>query len=236
MSSTTRRRIIAIGDIHGCVNALDSILEAIQPCADDLLISLGDFVDQGCETRLVIDCLRDLRDRCELVCLTGNHEEMLLAARSSEPALRHWEVCGGVQTLNSYRFGGTLDDIPEDHWEFVRSCRDFFETDNHIFVHANFDPRLPMPAQEDYTLRWELLEPDVARCHGSGKTVIVGHTEQADGEVLDLGCVKCIDTACWRYGWLTALEVNTNQIWQASRFGQLRESGESPVGPTGPRR
>ena len=92
---------------------------------------------------------------------------MLLAARSSDAALRHWEVCGGVNTLNSYRFGGTLDDLPQAHWELVRGCRAFFETDDHLFVHANFDAELPLAEQEDYTLRWELLDPDSARCHSS---------------------------------------------------------------------
>jgi serine/threonine protein phosphatase 1 len=208
------------------------MLDSIVPGAGDLVIVLGDFVDQGQETRLVIDCLIALQDRCELVCLAGNHEEMLLAARSNEAALRYWEMCGGVQTLNSYRFGGTLDDIPEEHWGFVASCRDWFETANHIFVHANFDPNLPLRDQETHTLRWGLLDPDTVRTHESGKTVVVGHTEQTEGEILDLGFVKCIDTACWRFGWLTALDVASNHVWQASRFGQLREFDEPPVGPS----
>lgn len=197
---------------------------------------LGDFIDQGFETRSVIETLMACQERCELVYLMGNHEEMLLAARSNEAALRYWEVCGGARTLSSYRFGGSLDDVPKDHWEFVEGGRDSYETANHIFVHANFDPDVSLAAQEPHALRWELLDPDFVRCHHSGKTVIVGHTEQKDGELLDLGCVKCIDTACWRYGWLTALEVNTGDVWQTSRFGQLREPNEQPIGPTGQRR
>lgn len=232
----TPQRIIAIGDIHGCVHALDALLEAIAPGEGDLLVVLGDFVDQGYETRYVIDTLIGLQNTCSLVCLKGNHEEMLLAARTSEAALRYWEMCGGVQTLNSYRFGSTLDEIPQDHWEFVAGCRDFYETANHIFVHANFDPTASLTEQKAHTLRWELLDPMVAQCHCSGKTVVVGHTEQKDGEILDLGCIKCIDTVCWRYGWLTALEVNSNRLWQASRFGMLRESNEPPVGPIGDHR
>jgi len=227
-------RVIALGDIHGCVNALDGVLQAIAPTARDLLVVLGDFIDNGHESRLVIERLRALRQECELVCLAGNHEEMLLAAASNDEARQYWEVCGGVQTLTSYRFGAKIQDIPPEHWAFLRACRDFFETDTHIFVHANFDPDLPLAEQETHTLRWQLLEPTDVRCHFSGKTVIVGHTEQKDGEILDLGCVKCIDTACWRYGWLTALEVRSGHIWQCSRFGQSREFDEPPIGPTAP--
>ena len=226
----TPRRTIAIGDIHGCVHALDALLEAIAPTDDDLIVVLGDFIDNGHETRLVIESLLALRERCRLVCLMGNHEEMLLAARSSESALRYWEMCGGVQTLNSYRFGCVLDEIPDEHWRFVGECLDFFETADHLFVHANFDPEAPVADQQSRTLRWELLDPDATRGHCSGKTVVVGHTEQKSGEILDLGFVKCIDTACCRHGWLTALDVASNRVWQASRFGQLRERDEAPVG------
>jgi len=39
--------------------------------------------------------------------------------------------------------------------------------------------------------------------------------------------VKCIDTYCYGYRWLTALDVQSDQVWQAGRWGALREPGES---------
>jgi serine/threonine protein phosphatase 1 len=51
---------------------------------------------------------------------------------------------------------------------------------------------------------------------------IVGHTVQMSGEILDLGFLVCIDTNCARGGWLTAMETNTGQIWQADRAGKRR--------------
>ncbi|MCH7990406.1 MAG: metallophosphoesterase, partial [Planctomycetes bacterium] len=38
-------RTIAIGDIHGCSDALRSILQAIDPKPEDTIICLGDYVD-----------------------------------------------------------------------------------------------------------------------------------------------------------------------------------------------
>jgi serine/threonine protein phosphatase 1 len=58
--------------------------------------------------------------------------------------------------------------------------------------------------------------------HDSGKTVIAGHTSQKDGEILDLGHIKVIDTYCCGGGWLTALEVQTEEVWQADREGNMR--------------
>jgi serine/threonine protein phosphatase 1 len=58
--------------------------------------------------------------------------------------------------------------------------------------------------------------------HCSGKTAVVGHTPQVTGEILDLGYLVCIDTYCVGGGWLTALDVDSGQVWQANRAGELR--------------
>jgi serine/threonine protein phosphatase 1 len=220
-------RLIAIGDVHGCVHALDAILNAIAPHPSDQLVFLGDLVDQGRDTRDVLDRLLDLRKLCQVVFVRGNHEEMMLAARDSEAALRYWENCGGIATLTSYFFGARIKNIPAEHWQLLESCRDYHETDQFIFTHANYLPDVPMNLQPDYQLRWALFEPALMRPHFSGKPVFVGHTEQNNSEILDLGFAACIDTACWRHGWLTALEVHSRQVWQASRWGLLRDPDES---------
>ena len=53
-------RTIAIGDIHGCARALEALLEAVRPTANDQLIFLGDYVDRGPDSRRVIDILLEL--------------------------------------------------------------------------------------------------------------------------------------------------------------------------------
>ena len=188
---------------------------------------LGDLIDQGRDSRDVLDRIIELRRRCPVVLIEGNHEEMLFAARQSEQALRDWEVCGGLATLHSYRYGVRLSDIPQAHWELLETCLPYYETDEFIFTHANYLPDQTMDDQPEHQLRWALFEPTEMQPHFSGKTVVVGHTEQANSEVVDLGFVVCIDTACWRHGWLTALDVNTRQVWQASRWGILRDQGEA---------
>ena len=219
-------RLIAIGDVHGCAHALGALLEAICPATNDTLVFLGDLIDQGRDSAAVLDTLMGLKNRCQVMLIQGNHEEMFLAARTSEGALRYWENCGGVATLNSYRFGAVLDDVPPEHWALIESCRSYYETDDFILTHANYAPDLPMNEQAEYQLRWALFEPDDVLPHHSRKTVVVGHTEQRDSEVLDLGFAICIDTACWRHGWLTALDCRSRNYWQASRWGLLREDEE----------
>ncbi|TWT33390.1 metallophosphoesterase [Blastopirellula retiformator] len=219
-------RTIAIGDIHGCVHALDAVLDMVQPTLDDTVVVLGDYVDQGWDVKSTIERLIELESQTNLVHLLGNHEEMLLASLTCEKTCRYWENCGGARTLSSYRLGGKISDIPSDHLAFIYRSRPYYETENCIFSHANAEPDLTMNRQPPYVLRWKVLEPDAHECHYSGKTLFVGHTEQRDGEVLNLGCIQGIDTACWRNGWLTAIDVNDRHFWQASRFGQMREADE----------
>ena len=81
-------RLIAIGDVHGCVHALDTLLAAIGPMPADQIVFLGDLIDQGHDSRDVIERLIELRRQCRLIVIEGNHEEMMLAARHNQEALR----------------------------------------------------------------------------------------------------------------------------------------------------
>jgi serine/threonine protein phosphatase 1 len=220
MKGMTTGRIIAIGDIHGCSAALAALVDAIAPTADDTLVPLGDYIDRGPDSRGVVEMLMRLEKQCILVPILGNHEEMLFTARESPQALPFWLRFGGDAALASYGIDHPRD-IPERHLRFLHGCRDYYETTEHIFTHAYYVPTAPMSEQMPAVLRWTSL-PHVPEPHVSGKIVVVGHTAQISGEVLDLGFLKAIDTFCHGDGWLTALDVTTGKIWQANRDGQLR--------------
>lgn len=216
-------RTIAIGDIHGCLPALETLLAAIRPQPADTLVMLGDYVDRGPDSRGTIQRLLDLQQKCRLVPLLGNHDEMMLAVYDGQKQLYiDWLLLGGNATLESY---GTLqvEKVPAAHIEFLRSCRLFYESQGHFFVHGNYRAELPLADQPTETLLWESLKVRQPGPHGSGKTAIVGHTSQKSGEILDLGYLKCIDTWCYGEGWLTALDVESGQVWQADKQGKTRQ-------------
>ena len=81
-------RTIAIGDIHGHSRALAALLENVKPQPQDTLVFLGDSIDRGPDSRGVVEQVIALQERCHVVPLMGNHEEMLLNARETEYALR----------------------------------------------------------------------------------------------------------------------------------------------------
>lgn len=224
------KRTIAIGDIHGCSTALDALLDWLQPTKGDLIIPLGDYVDRGPDSRGVLDRLLDLGKRCRMIPILGNHEEMMLAARMNPNEVDQWLTVGGLEAIRSYGPGDpTLDNVPQSHWDFLESCREYFETPTHIFTHANYVHELPMIRQPRYMLRWASLSFHCPRPHMSGKPVIVGHSQQKDGEVLDLGYVVCIDTYCCGGQWLTALDVESGLLYQTNEKGQRRAGGPHPL-------
>lgn len=225
-------RTIAIGDVHGCFDALKALVEAVAPGADDTLIPLGDYIDRGPDSCGVLGLLITLARQCRLIPLLGNHEELLLQALDDRDALKRWLTFGGAATLQSYGWvrgaprRSIRDWIPPHHRDFLESCKPYHETDSHLFLHAGFVPELPMDQQPAEALRWRVTSAGTTRGHNSGKVAVVGHTPQWTGEVLDLGSVVCIDTNCVRGGWLTALDVTTGEVWQADRDGRLRQREE----------
>jgi serine/threonine protein phosphatase 1 len=216
-------RTLAIGDIHGCLPALETLLSAIRPQGDDTLVLLGDYVDRGPQSRQTLDRLILLQGQCRLVPLLGNHDDMLLNVYDGQTRLYiEWLMFGGNATLESY---DTLrpQDIPAEHIAFLRGCRLYFETANHFFVHGSYIAELPLAAQPRDVLLWESLKTRLPGPHCSGKTAIVGHTSQRSGKLLDLGYLKCIDTRCYETGLLTALDIHSSQVWQANMSGEIRD-------------
>lgn len=212
-------RTIAIGDIHGCAAALDALLAAIAPQPDDLIITLGDYIDRGPDSRRVLDRLVRLDSECRLVALLGNHEAMLLQSLASERVATLWRECGGEETLASY--GGEFANIPREHLKFLTCCRRYYETDCHFFVHANYDPDLPLDEQSDELLLWTHLKRRMPKPHISGKIAVVGHTPQAGRQIMEVPHLICLDTGCYAGGCLSAMDLFTGQLWQASADGCL---------------
>jgi serine/threonine protein phosphatase 1 len=218
-------RLLAIGDIHGHAKALAAMLKQIQPRLHDTLVILGDCVDRGPDTQGVIDQLLALEEQCHLVTIMGNHEEMMLAARERQSDYEFWVKFGGDAAMDSYGPGRTTNVIPKEHWAFMERLPLYYETDAHFFVHANYAANQYLKDQHSQTLLWLDLA-DLPGQHFSGKTAVVGHTPQTNGQVLDLGYLKCIDTFCGHGGLLTALDVGSGQIWQVTESGNAKPSME----------
>lgn len=213
---------LVIGDIHGCLRSLETMLEVVSPTTEDLVVTLGDYVDRGPDSKGVIERLLRLKETHDFVHLMGNHEiQMIRALETRQDRERFLSgLCGGQDTLDSY--GGGFEDVPDEHWEFMRNAALYHELEDHILVHAGVEAHLAIDEQDRetyYYQRFYSQEP-----HKSGKMVVCGHTIQGDLPT-NLGYAICLDTCAYGGGWLSALDIDSGRIWQTNEMRESREMG-----------
>ncbi|WP_230849330.1 metallophosphoesterase [Planctopirus limnophila] len=219
------KRHLAIGDIHGCYDALRKLCDFVELGPEDTIITLGDYPNPGPDTNAVLDWLIYLQSAYDIRPLRGNHDIMMLNAREDDSSYRKWIDVGGDKTLQSYApfdgDTGSLSDIPESHWDFLENnLLSYFETETHFFVHANAYPEISLADQPDFMLYWEPY--DNPPKHESGKIMVCGHTSQKSGLPIANSNAVCIDTWAHGGGWLSCLHVESGMIWQSNQHGETR--------------
>lgn len=204
-------RLLAIGDIHGCLEQLTALMEQVKPNLDDQVVFLGDYVDRGPSSAAVVEFLIDFgKTFPDTVFLRGNHEQMFLdylAGKDPSPFLFN----GGLNTLRSYEADRKWP-IPEAHRAFFDQLQYSLSTDHHVFVHAGLRPGISLAEQDALDLLW-IRKDFIDSEYDWGKTIVYGHTplqEPFFGKNrigLDTGCV---------YGrQLTCCDVKSGQVWQS---------------------
>lgn len=219
-------RLLVIGDIHGCLTAFRTLLDFAELQSDDVLLTLGDYVDRGPDSKGVIEQLIKLDASHRLIALRGNHEIMMLFARDNEADFQRWLGIGGDAVLASYGINAargpkSLSEIPASHWLFLTSkLLAFYETETHFFVHANADPDVDLAEQKDSTLYWKRF--DFPGRHQSEKVMVCGHSSQKSGLPIVTEHAMCIDTWACGTGWLSCLDVEAGIIYQANQYAETR--------------
>jgi serine/threonine protein phosphatase 1 len=173
--------IYCIGDIHGCLDKLTTlmgmIVERFRP-GEDSLIFLGDYIDRGPDSFQVVEYLIDWKNRYpETIFLKGNHEEMFGLYLVGLDRYTYM-VNGGQQTLESYLQNNPWADmysIPKAHVDFLASLLLYYESDAFIFVHAGIKEGVSLHKQATEDLLW-IREKFVRSEYDFGKRVVFGHT------------------------------------------------------------
>lgn len=144
----------------------------------DTLVFIGDYIDRGPRSVEVVDYLIKLKNRVPgVIFLKGNHEDMLDKFINGADRFTYL-LNGGQQTLDSYLTKSVESEffpIPDDHMEFFKSLRLFYETEEFIFAHAGLRPRVPLETQKTEDLLW-IRDKFVSSNYDFGKRVIFGHT------------------------------------------------------------
>jgi len=234
------QRVYAIGDIHGRLDLLSALIEAIE--ADDAKLSakapakttiifLGDLIDRGPDSAGVLDFARQLQARRNVRLLLGNHEEMLLGALTSLDVLRHLLRHGGRETMLSFgvtpeSYGeATYEDVqnmlrtlvPAETLAFITSFEDSIHIGDYAFVHAGIRPGLGLDEQRVEDLRW-IREPFLSSPERHEAVIVHGHTIAGEPALRHnrIG----IDTGAYASGRLTALGLEGTTRWLLSALAE----------------
>jgi len=227
---------VIIGDIHGNPEQLLQMLEA---CAgiDRSMIFLGDYVNRGSNSELVIDVLVHLwRKRADVTFLCGNHDWAFLQYLkhgNSDEFLR----LGGLQTISSYipeiAFGNIherlLNRVEKAHLDFLENLLPYFEDELVVCSHTGINPQLP----ESRTFSEMVIKPHVSLFEKAEtkKFLVCGHYVQGDLMPFQRSNFFCLDTGCGTLpnGRLTALFLPEKRFLQIDHLGQRLWSECTPA-------
>lgn len=170
----------AIGDIHGCNRTFRALLKSLPLHPGDRLILLGDLIDRGPASKQVIDTVFSLRKAGhEVVCIRGNHEQLLLETLHGSRDLETWLFNGGRQTLESFGVQKP-EDIPVKYLRFFQSMPFWFETMGYLCVHGGLDFTCADPLNEPETLLWMRRWYDQIDYGWLGTRIVLhGHTPES---------------------------------------------------------
>jgi serine/threonine protein phosphatase 1 len=188
-------RTFVIGDIHARHAQLQNLLEMLpRDESTDTLVFLGDLIDRGTDAPGVVAAVLELkRDNPErVVCLRGNHEQMLLDFLDTGASIWLSPVTGGERTFEQYtgrKVSITTEkdfeearrqirsSVPSEHLEFFRQMPLYHEDDYALYVHAGLDRGNHPRETDDHALLWS-RDTEFFKNY-TGKPCLFGHTPTA---------------------------------------------------------
>jgi len=204
----------AISDIHGCPETLRFALEAVNFSREDELFLLGDYIDRGPDSQGVINYIWKLQaDGHAVVCLRGNHEEMLLEFARGQRLLYDWRPAAA----NHEKVLSWMDSLPHYH-----------ETPGYILTHAGLSFWGDDPLKDKQAMLWiRDFQPDIDLDWMGDRILVHGHTPATAAEIaadvrnMSMNKCTCIDSGCAYtregLGFLTVLNLDTMEAKQFRR-------------------
>ena len=220
----------AVPDIHGCLDLLDAAIDKIierSAGARATIVTLGDYVDRGPDSRRVIERLMDWRsDTLTLVSLKGNHEAMMWEVCNNLAELDWWIKNGGDQTLVSYGSSLPLNlnprVVPFSHLQWIANLPLIYVDQHRVFVHAAVDPKTSLDRQNEQVLLWKRYPPGFDLGHGN-RHVVHGHHADPAAPIVTRGKTN-LDGLAWKTGRLVVGVFEDHRPGGASEFLEIVRS------------
>lgn len=230
------RNTYVIGDVHGRLTQLKALIESLEYDPQrDRLVFLGDLIDRGEDSPGVVSYVIELQQESQnLICLRGNHEQMLLDLIEYGDLLWLVPENGGAVTIAQYgckyiEETSTLSlQIPVAHLEFFNATLSYFEDENAFYVHAGLTVGKHPAECDEETLRWK-RDPNFFKRY-QGKLCFFGHTPtrylpvQNNRKLQDVyvcGTAVGVDTGCGPEDPLSCVHVESMMVYQCYFDGRI---------------
>ena len=221
----TEGRRIAIGDIHGCYYTLKKLLEEkVEVTREDQIFLLGDLIDKGENSSLVLDLILELKNiDFQIFPIRGNHEEKLLTA--SKCGFEFFE-----DYLTEYNSLDLLGEDLPDYLDLISTFDYCIELDEFVLTHCGINENRISP-YTDLRGMFPLINFQFEEKEMLSKIQVHGHTVRTIDEIeksvqqkerrisIDSGC--CIRED--EYGHLTALDLDTMTLYHEVRNEAVKE-------------
>ncbi|EPR73855.1 Serine/threonine protein phosphatase [Winogradskyella psychrotolerans RS-3] len=228
-------RTLAIGDIHGGLRGLTQIIDRANVNSEDSLIFLGDYVDGWSESAQVIQYLIELSKTNTCVFIKGNHDVWCEQWLASGIINDVWFEHGGKETIESYDAFSKDQKLMHLHFFEVMPLY-HLDAENRLFVHAGFTSMKGVESELhkenfyfDRTL-WEMaltmdknidqssvLYPNRLKHYSE---IYIGHTPTinfSEDQPMNCGNVWNVDTGATFTGKLSAIDIDTKEVFQSNR-------------------
>lgn len=237
-------KTFVVGDVHARCAQLLNLLDMLPRDPEtDTLVFLGDLIDRGADAP---GCVEHVRTLCgenpeRVICLRGNHEQMLMDFLEGEPTIWLTPVVGGQRTFEQYtgRSPAEFDHDPEEmrltleralpveHLEFIRSLPFYHEDEHAIYVHAGLDEGKHPRESSPMSLLW-MRDMEFYKNY-RGKPCVFGHTPTPllplrgrlgrHGIYISHSAVG-LDTGCERQSPLSCLSLPDFNLYQTYADGR----------------
>jgi serine/threonine protein phosphatase 1 len=208
-----------LGDIHGAFKALEQVLERspFRP-GIDRLVHLGDVADGWPETP---QCVERLLAIPGSIWLQGNHDWWTAEWMATQPKLleldRSWYTQGGKATYEAYQRHPSQY-IRHHFLDFFCQQLPYFEDEaGNLYVHAGYDPTLPIAEQDPYDLVWSRTLWRYGLEATAYKECFIGHTPTWPASTVPYqqANVWNLDQGAAYSGCLSMMNVRTKEFVQS---------------------
>lgn len=128
-------RQIIIGDIHGCYDDLEELLNKVGPTRNDIIISVGDLVDRGPKS---LEVARFFKENQNTLDIVGNHDR-----KHINKVITYVQEITRLQMESSY----------EEMIVWMSNLQYYYESNEVIVVHAALIPGVELSKQPKEVLR-----------------------------------------------------------------------------------